>query len=201
MKPSIKCSGLPEVLHMCCMHSLTDVRTLVSRANKDNSIGDAIHCLLIWHHTWSPAASLGGGVNIWWNIANTITDSTKRHEKKKLSMSTCRAKHRPSHQVESFAHQPFGSSKTPICHYLIVYVVNTLSSQPVQGKRLEAASTHLAPSSLESCQWASSHQQHHFFMILTRTCYTILKLDAESRGPYCQQWIGARAKLLDAQRS
>jgi hypothetical protein len=43
------------------------------------------------------------------------------------------------------------------------------SSRPVQGKRLEAASTHLAPSSLESRQWASSHQQHHFFSILART--------------------------------
>jgi hypothetical protein len=39
------------------MHSLTDVRTLASRANKDNDIGDAIHCLLIGHHTGSPAAS------------------------------------------------------------------------------------------------------------------------------------------------
>jgi hypothetical protein len=42
-------------------------------------------------------------------------------------------------------------------------------SRPVQGKRLEAASTHLVPSSLESRQWASSHQQRHFFTILART--------------------------------
>jgi hypothetical protein len=53
----------------------------------------------------------------------------------------------------------------PPCNFTIVPPY----SRPVQGKRLEAASTHLAPSSLESCQWASSHQQHHFFTILART--------------------------------
>jgi hypothetical protein len=64
-------------------------------------------------------------------------------------------------------------------------------SRPVQGKRLEAASTHLAPSSLESCQWASSHQQHHFFTILARTRYApFLEFLTLFRHSFCTLRLG-----------
>jgi hypothetical protein len=43
------------------------------------------------------------------------------------------------------------------------------SSRPVQGKRLEAVSTLLAPSSLECCQWAASHQHPRFVSFLPRS--------------------------------
>jgi hypothetical protein len=56
-------------------------------------------------------------------------------------------------------------NRDPPCNFTLVPPY----SRPVLCKRLEAASTHLAPSSLESRQWASSHQQHHFFTILART--------------------------------